>query len=229
MIFFTADIHFCDEKSMREDNRPFKSIKQYNKAIIKDFNRTAKRGDTIYVIGDMLDCNGKNSNEWICGLKLIKKINANVVLIIGNNEQRVIEYFFDGDFEKFKSACKGYGIKDVYTRLDVKGRKYNYHLVHQIVDGRKNKINLFGHTHLCSGLYHPYGICVSTDLNHFRLFSEKILEGYLYRWREYWSGDDNCNYINPFLKEVDGKIVNVNSRRKIYQKYLKDNQFRTKI
>ena len=229
MIFFTADIHFCDERSMREDNRPFKSAKQYDKAIIKDFNRTAKKGDTIYVAGDLLDCNGKNSYNWLEGLKLVKKIKADLVLVIGNNEQRVIDFFFNGDFEKFKLCCQNYGIKDVYTKLDVKGTYRTFHVVHQIKDGDKRKLNLFGHTHLCSGLYHPYGLCVSTDLNHFRLYTEEEIEAYLVRKHDYWECDDNTNYINPFLKEVDGKIVNIAQHRKKYQEYVKNSQFKTKI
>lgn len=229
MIYFTADLHLCDERSMKEDNRPFKNIKQYDKTIIRDFNKTAKRGDTIFVVGDMLDCNKKNTYDWLDGLKLVKKIKANVVLIVGNNEQRVIDFFFDGDFEKFKATCKKYGIKDVFTKLDVDGRKYKYHLVHQIKDGDKRKINLFGHTHLCSGLYHPYGICVSTDLNHFRLFSEDILEGYLRRKYDFWDCDDNTNYVNPFLKNVNDKIVNINATRKKYKRYLANSKFSTKI
>ena len=214
---------------MREDNRPFKTIKEYDRAIIKNFNQTAKKGDTIFVVGDLLDCNGKDSHCWIDGLKYVKKIKADVVLIVGNNEQRVIDFFFDGDFQKFSQCCKKFGIKDVHTKLDVEGRNFRYHLVHQIKDGDKRKLNLFGHTHLCSGLYHPYGICVSTDLNHFRLFSEDILERYLKRKYDYWDCDDNTNYVNPFLKSVNGKVVNVNAKRKKYQHYLSISKFKTKI
>ena len=101
--------------------------------------------------------------------------------------------------------------------------------MHQIKDGDKRKLNLFGHTHLCSGLYHPYGLCVSCDLNHFRLFTPEILEGYLIRKRDYWEPDENVNYINPFLKEENGKIVNIKRGGKVYVNYLKYNQFSTKI
>lgn len=230
MNFFTADIHFCDEKSMKADNRPFKSIKEYDSFVIRTWNKTANKNDTIYVAGDLLDCNGKNTYEWEQGLKLIKKIKAKIILVIGNNEQRVIDLFFGGDFEKFREVCLQSGISEVHTRYNIKMRGKTFHLVHQAVDCDKSKINLFGHTHLCSGLYHPYGLCISTDLNHFRLFTEDMIFGYLKRKKDYWEPDDNTNYINPFLTVEAGEVINIKSKNnKCYQKYLKDNKFKTKI
>ncbi len=224
MNFFTADIHFCDESTMRSDNRPFKSVKEYDKFTIKQWNKVAKAGDTIYVVGDLLDCDGPDSREWEQGLKLIKKIKANIVLIMGNNEQRIVRLFFDNDYDQFVKVCKSYGIKEVYKNLNIEFAGKKFHLVHQIKDGVKNRINLFGHTHLCLGVYHPYGLCVSCDLNHFRLFTEEILLGYLQRKKDYWEPDENCNFINPFIKEVDGKFINVKQNGKAYQEYLKSNR-----
>lgn len=224
MYYFTADIHFADLASMKEDNRPFKSVKQYDKFIIKDWNKTAKTGDTIFVIGDLLDCDGKNNKIWQIGLSYIKYIKADVVLIIGNNEERIIANFFDGSFDAFANYCVEHGIKSVHRSLviELNGKKFN--LVHQIMHGDKRYINLFGHTHLCSGLYHPYGLCVSTDLNHFRLFSEEILFGYLNRKYKYWEPDDNTNYPNPFIKKVNGKWINIKQKSSSeWQKYKKDN------
>ena len=225
MKFFTSDIHFCDESTMRSDNRPFKNVKSYDKFIIKNFNKLAKKGDTIYVVGDLLDCDGPDTNEWLKGLNLIKKIKADIVLIMGNNEQRIIKYFFNNNYLAFVNFCKDYGIKEVHKSLDVEFGGKKFHLVHQIKDGDKRKINLFGHTHLCSGLYHPYGLCISTDLNHFSLFTEEIIFGYLKRKINFWEPDENTNYINPFLKIVNGEVVNIKLKRnKEYQEYLKNNK-----
>lgn len=225
MKFFTSDIHFSDESTMRSDNRPFKNIKAYDKFIIKNFNKTAKKDDTIYVAGDLLDCDGPNTNEWLKGLKLIKKIKAKIVLIMGNNEQRIVKYFFNGNYQAFVDFCKKHGICEVHKTLDVEFGGKKFHLVHQIKDGDKRKINLFGHTHLCLGLYHPYGLCISADLNHFRLFTEEIILGYLERKTNYWEPDENSNFVNPFLKEINGKIVNIKqAKNKIYQEYLESNK-----
>ena len=232
MKYFTSDIHFCDLESMKEDNRPFKNIKSFDKFILKDWNKTAKEDDVIYVVGDLLDCNSPSNkdefeqikNIWLKGLSYIKKVKAQVVLIIGNNEQRIIKHYFNNNYDDFVKICKESGIKEVYKNLDVEFAGKKFHLVHQIKDGKRNRINLFGHTHLCSGLYHPYGLCVSCDLNHFRLFSEEILLGYLQRKYNYWEPDENTNYINPFLKVVDGKVVNIKAKNKHYQEYLAKNR-----
>lgn len=225
MNYFTADIHFCDESTMKSDNRPFKSVKEYDKFTIKNWNKTAKGGDTIYVVGDLLDCDGPDATEWIKGLNLIKKVKADVVLIIGNNEQRIIKFHFNNDFEAFKKVCMANGIKEVHKNLDVEIQDKKFHLTHQIKDGKKNKINLFGHTHLCSGVYHPYGLCISCDLNHFRLFTEEIIMGYLERKVKYWEPDENCNYVNPFIKEINGVFVNIKQKgNKDYRRYLESNK-----
>ena len=225
MKFFTSDIHFCDIGTIVCDNRPFKSAKSYDKYVIKHFNKTAKKCDTIYVVGDLLKCDGAGHLEWVNGLKLIKKIKANIVLIMGNNEDRIVKHFFNNNFDEFVKYCKAHGVKEVYKTLDVEFGGKKFHLVHQIKDGDKRKINLFGHTHLCLGLYHPYGLCVSTDLNHFRLFTEDIILGYLQRKYDYWEPDENSNFINPFLKEVGGKVVNIKQKNnKKYQHYVESNK-----
>ncbi|MBR4998518.1 MAG: metallophosphoesterase, partial [Clostridia bacterium] len=206
---------------------PFKNVKEYDKFTIKQWNKAAKQGDTVYVVGDLLDCDGPKSTEWAKGLKLIKKIKADIVLVIGNNEQRIIKMFFNNNYDDFVRVCKEHGIKEVYKNLDLEFANHKFHLTHQIKDGKKNKINLFGHTHLCSGVYHPYGLCVSCNLNHFRLFTEEIILGYLKRKTNYWEADENCNYINPFLKVIDGKVINIKqNNNKFYQNYLKSNDFK---
>ena len=173
----------------------------------------------------MLDCNNHKSTEWLKGLQLIKKVKADIVLVLGNNEERVISWFFDGSFANFEKTCKAYGITKVCKSCDVEIAGTKFHLTHQIKDGKKRCLNLFGHTHLCSGLYHPNGLCVSTDLNHFRLFTEEILVGYLERKIDYWDADENTNYVNPFLKEKNGKVVNIKSENEAYKNYLKVNTF----
>ena len=226
MNYYTADIHFCDDKTMRVDNRPFKNVKKFDRFIIRDWNKTAKKGDTIYVVGDLLDSDGAEDKKYINGLKLIKKVKANVILIIGNNEQRIIKYIFNGNFELFAETCKQYGILEVHKSLEIMFCGETVNLVHQIKDGDASKLNFFGHNHLCSGLYHPYGLCVSCDLNHFRLFTEEILKEYIERKKHYWEPDDNCNYINPFLKEENGKIINIKKKDNIvYQNYIKNSNF----
>ena len=106
MLYFTSDIHFNDEETLKMDNRPFKNSKKFGRHIIKTWNKQAKKHDTIYVIGDFVDCDGEGFDSWKKSILYVKKVNASVILIIGNNEQRVIKYFFNNNFENFKMYCK---------------------------------------------------------------------------------------------------------------------------
>lgn len=172
MNYFTSDIHFCDITTLKADCRPFKSINQFDKYIIKLWNKTAKKNDTIYVVGDLLDCDGPNHFSWHKALKYIKKIKANIVLIMGNNEQRILDNYFDSNFNKFKNCLLSYGIKDVVYNLDMSFKGNNFHLVHNPIDYKKNYVNLVGHSHRSKGIWYLFGLSVSCDLNHYRLYSE---------------------------------------------------------
>ena len=102
MKFFSSDIHFDDMDTIVNDNRPFKSTKSFDKYIIRTWNKQVKKDDVIYVIGDFVDCDGEGYDSWKKSLYNVKKIKASVILIMGNNEERVVKYFFDNDFEKFR-------------------------------------------------------------------------------------------------------------------------------
>ena len=75
MIYFTADTHFGSERVRFYSNRPFKNVKQTDKTMIKNWNKTAKKGDFVYHLGDFGDYN------------VIKKLKGNVILIMGNYEE----------------------------------------------------------------------------------------------------------------------------------------------
>ena len=38
---------------------------------------------------------------------------------MGNNEDRVVKYFFNNDFDKFKEFCLSVGFKDVYSAKNI--------------------------------------------------------------------------------------------------------------
>ena len=194
MYFFTSDLHFNDDENVKFDMRPFKNAKRFDKFVIKTWNRQANENDTIYIVGDFVDCDKDGeSKSWEKSILYVKKIKAQVVLIMGNNEERVVKYFFDNDFEKFRDYCLSIGFKEVYksTIVSFNGNKFN--LVHKPIDCNKNMLNLFGHVHRSGGLYKPFGINVGCDLNHFRLFSEKDIMFFLDLKKKYWDNDKSLN------------------------------------
>ena len=54
-IFFIADTHFGDERILRYENRPFKSVDEMNSEIIKRWNESVKDDDSVYLLGDVGD------------------------------------------------------------------------------------------------------------------------------------------------------------------------------
>ena len=113
MFYFSSDIHFDDLDTLINDNRPFKNTKQFDKYVIKTWNRQVNKDDTIYVVGDFMDCNEKGHDSWKKSIKYVKKIKANVILIMGNNEDRIVKYYFKDDFESFRIVCLEEGFKEV--------------------------------------------------------------------------------------------------------------------
>lgn len=198
MLFFISDAHFCDKETLILDNRPFRSTKKFDKTVIKIWNKQANKNDTIYFLGDFVDCNNSQSSSWKKSIKYVSRIKAKVVLIIGNNEARVIKYFFGDNFEKFRDYCLQVGFKDVLKDCELNVRGYNFYLVHKPKDCKKDILNLYGHVHRSGGLYKPFGFNVGCDLNHFRLYSEDDIMHLMRMKEEFWDKDKNLK-----LWEID--------------------------
>ena len=193
MNFFTSDIHFSDLTTLKSDLRPFKNTKQFDKHIIKTWNKQAKKSDTIYVVGDLIDCDGENHDEWKTSSLLIKKIKANIILIMGNNEDRIVKYFFNNNFELFKEYCLNLGVKEVHKNLLIKMRDKEFYLTHKPFDYKSDYLNLFGHTHAAGGIYKPFGLNVGCDLHHYRLISENEIFHLLAKKEKFWNKDKHLN------------------------------------
>ena len=189
MQFFSSDLHFSDYNTLQVDNRPFKSPKHFDRFVLKIWNKQAKKEDTIYVVGDFVDCDGEGFDSWKTSIRYVKKLKADVVLIIGNNEERVIKYFFNNDFEAFRQYCLNLGFKEVYKNLVVKVRDIDFYLTHKPCDCNMQMLNLFGHIHRSGGLYKSFGFNIGCDLNHFRLFSEKDILKMIEMKNCYWDKD----------------------------------------
>ncbi len=193
MMFFSSDTHFCDDKTFINDNLPFRDVKQYDKYVLRMWNKQTTKNDTIYVIGDFMDCDGPQSRSWEKAILYVKKLKANVVLITGNNEDRVIKYFFDGNYQKFRDYCISIGFKDVVSSCEVTFNNHKFYLVHKPKDCKKGYINLFGHVHRSCGVYKPFGFNVGCCLNYFRLYSEQDIMHLINMKNNYWDKDPNVN------------------------------------
>ncbi len=193
MNYFTSDIHFNDQATIDSDLRPFKNTKQFDKFIIKTWNKQTTKNDTIYVIGDFIDCDGEQSEGWKKAIHYVKKIKAKIILILGNNEERVIKYFFDNNFDEFKKYCLSLGFQDVVKNMITKIKDKSFYLVHKPFDYNKDYLNLFGHVHASGGIYKPFGLNVGCDLYHFKLLSENDVMHLLAKKEKFWDKSKHLN------------------------------------
>ena len=193
MFYFSSDVHFNDNNTLINDNRPFVSAKKFDKYVIRLWNKQVRKEDVIYFVGDFVDCDGEGHDSWKKSILYVKKIKAKVILVIGNNEERVIKHYFDNNFEKFRNYCVDAGFDDVYKDLDVEFNNRKFHLTHKAINYKKGVINLFGHSHRACGLYKPFGFNIGCDLNHFKLYSEKDIEFMIEMKKKYWDKDRNLN------------------------------------
>ena len=193
MFFFTSDTHFYNEEELLFDFRHFKNSKAFDRHVLKIWNKQAKKGDTIFVVGDFVDCDGAGYGGWKKALSYVKKIKAQVVLIMGNNEERVVKYYFDNNYDKFREYCLNLGFKDVQKDMTLTFNGQEFFLTHKPINYKKGVFNLFGHTHRAGGLYKPFGINLCCDLNHFWLYSEKDIQYLMNLKKDYWDKDENLN------------------------------------
>ena len=196
--WYTADPHFGSDSFsvLKRDNRPFKDIAEYESEQVRIWNEQASSDDTIYVIGDFCNCGPKIEKDFRSGLAVSKQINAHIILIIGNNEQRAIDDFFGGSFDKFREYCltdPSCRFDDVKLNdyVDINGEKF--FLTHKPTDHAKDCQTLFGHTHRYGGLWKSFGFNVGVDLNHFRLFGDDDIIYMRKQKRIFWDEDMAIN------------------------------------
>ncbi len=193
MIFFTSDLHLGSDNTIKFDNRPFKNSKKFEQYTIKAWNKLAKKNDTIYVIGDLVDCHSKTDDICLKKFLVAKKVKAKIILIIGNNEERIIKYFFNNSFDLFKKYCLNCGLFDVKLNATISINKNKFYLTHKPKNHKKNILNLFGHSHKAMGLYAPFGFNIGCDLNNYKPYSETDITALLQKKLNYWDKDENLH------------------------------------
>lgn len=77
--WFTSDLHFSHRNVINYCNRPFKDIDEMNVALIKLWNDTVKKQDTVYVLGDF-----SLNPKW--STVLLPQLNGTKILVAGNHD-----------------------------------------------------------------------------------------------------------------------------------------------
>lgn len=86
---YISDLHFghtnITKAGTNFDNRPFKDLDEMNEFITKKWNTNVKPADHVYCLGDI--CWQVNNNNLDSYKELLKGLNGNIHLILGNHDK----------------------------------------------------------------------------------------------------------------------------------------------
>jgi len=80
--YVISDLHLDHKNIIKFCDRPFKNVDEMNEAIVKNWNKTVGKEDTVFYLGDMSYGKGsRRAGYWL------KQLNGNIVFIRGNHER----------------------------------------------------------------------------------------------------------------------------------------------
>lgn len=80
-VFFIADTHFGHKNIIEYENHPFQSVEEMDNTLIDNWNKTVKKLEKVYMLGDFGLSNKQRIKEIVSILKGYK------VLILGNHDK----------------------------------------------------------------------------------------------------------------------------------------------
>lgn len=94
-IYFISDLHFGHKGIIEYEKRPFKDVNDMNMQIINNWNKTVKKQDKVFVLGDVSFYNKDKTKAIINSLKGYK------VLILGNHDRdRSLSWWQEAGFDE---------------------------------------------------------------------------------------------------------------------------------
>jgi calcineurin-like phosphoesterase family protein len=84
--YFISDLHLGHANSIKLCGRPFVNVEEMDETIIKNWNDRVKKGDTVYIVGDLIwqSCDPTPYLERLKGHK---------ILIIGNHDEKWLKKY----------------------------------------------------------------------------------------------------------------------------------------
>ncbi len=84
--FFTSDTHFNHVNIIKYCNRPYKTVKRMNNALIKNWNSVVGKDDIVYHLGDFCLGSVDDFDSYF------NKLNGKIILIEGNHDRNALKY-----------------------------------------------------------------------------------------------------------------------------------------
>ena len=142
MNYYISDLHLFHANVIKFDGRPYDTIEEMESDLIYRWNKQVSNGDHVYLLGDFIWKAG--SDEW---LRIIRKLNGNIHLILGNHDPRQ----YSTGVRKALAEITPY--KELNEKID--GKDYRLVLSHYAIlsyygSCYPQTFHLHGHTHVTS-------------------------------------------------------------------------------
>lgn len=82
MNFYVSDLHFGHANVLKFDKRPFETVEEMDREMVRYWNETVDKDDHVYILGDF--CWGK-AKQWA---ELLPQLKGQKHLILGNHDLR---------------------------------------------------------------------------------------------------------------------------------------------
>lgn len=140
MIYFTSDSHFCHKNILDFEDRPYKSVEEMTKDMIRIWNEQVSDNDIVYHLGDL--CLGSFEQT----VEILESLNGKINLIKGNH-----------DFSKHYKHISKMGLLNEYHEVGttIKYNKQQMWLTHYPfeIGLRPRKWSVSGHIHSSKSTY----------------------------------------------------------------------------
>jgi len=104
MIYITADTHFQHQNIIRFCERPFRTVKQMDSTMIRNWNRVVHDNDTIYHLGDFC-----LAPDYVAR-SIMKQLRGHKILIRGNHDRSKERMLQIGFNEVYNPPITRYGV-----------------------------------------------------------------------------------------------------------------------
>lgn len=141
-IFFTSDLHFGHTNVLKYCNRPWKTVEEMNEGLIQNWNKTVRKDDVVYMLGDFcLTSRIELVDGWL------GRLNGRLRILAGNHDRAWLK-----KVDRLTNGSKIEWVKQYHKEnFTVDGKNYEIVMMHFPFlswDGSaRGALSLHGHAH----------------------------------------------------------------------------------
>lgn len=153
MKYYISDLHFGHRNILNFENRPFRTVEEMDEEYIRRWNNKVKKGDEVYILGDLSFYKGKKTAE------IVKRLNGMKFLIKGNHDCLFLD---DKEFDQTLFVW----VRDTCMVTDGEHRISLFHYPIQVWNEQHHgSLHFYGHVHSNQGTMHPMKYDIPNSYN----------------------------------------------------------------